>query len=175
MATRKATMVGDEADIKNNDQPPVEEAPPVTEQDEEATTEEAGEETEEEEEWDSRAMDPDQELYPGGPTFAQINAWKDQHGEVFVTDFAGKYYVWRTMSRFEYRNIMRKLEQAVSSGQVSQGEAQMNNEDDIAELCILHPPYRRTEAAGHLAGVAATISQQVMEASAFVASDVRQL
>jgi hypothetical protein len=67
------------------------------------------------------------------------------------------------------------LEQKLAGGKVSQGEANMDNEESIAEMCILYPPYSRKNGAADLAGIASTISQQVMEASAFVSVDVRQL
>lgn len=130
----------------------------------------------EEEEYDSTKMDPEEEVWPGGPNFEQINAWKEQFGDVYVTSVTpDKHIVWRTLTRFEYRRLIKTLEQQLSTGQVSQGEANMNNEDSIAEMCILYPPYSRQNASADLAGIASTISQQVMEASAFVSVEVRQL
>lgn len=130
---------------------------------------------ENEEEYDSEKMDPEEELWPGGPNFAQINAWKKEHGDVYVTSVTPTHHiVWRTITRFEYRRLVKLLEQKLAQGQ-SQGEANMDNEESIAEMCILYPPYSRQNGAADLAGVASTISQQVMEASAFVSVDVRQL
>jgi hypothetical protein len=37
------------------------------------------------EEYDSEKMDPEEELWPDGPNFAQINAWKEEYGDVYVT------------------------------------------------------------------------------------------
>lgn len=129
-----------------------------------------------EEEYDSYNMDPNAELWEGGPKFAQINAWKEQFGDIFVTSITpDKHYVWRTLSRFEYRRLVKNLEQAIATGQVSQGEANMNNEESIAEMCILFPMLTRAEGAGELAGVASTIAQQVMQASGFGDGEVRQL
>lgn len=134
------------------------------------------EKEEEEEEYDSAKMDPEAELWPGGPNFAQINEWKDKFGDIYVTSVTpDKHIVWRTLTRFEYRRLIKNLEQQLSAGQVSQGEANMNNEEAIAEMCILYPGYSRQNASADLAGVASTISQQVMEASAFVSVEVRQL
>lgn len=130
---------------------------------------------EDEEEWDSYKMPPEEEVWPGGPTFAMINAWKDQYGDVYVTSVTPDHHVvWRTINRFEYRRAVKNLEQALASG-VPQSEANMNNEEHITELCVLFPPYNRANPAGEMAGVASTISQQVMEASAFSAVEVRQL
>jgi hypothetical protein len=131
---------------------------------------------EKEEEYDSRKMDPDEEVWDGGPVFRQINAWKDQYGDVFVTSVTPeKHIVWRTLTRSEYRNLVKVLEKTLSTGSVSQGEANLNNEESIAEMCILYPPYKRDSQAGEMAGIASTIAQQVMEASAFVSVEVRQL
>lgn len=129
-----------------------------------------------EEEYDSRKMDPEEEVWPDGPKFGQINEWKDKFGDIYVTSVTPtEHVVWRTMSRFEYRRLIQNTEQALATGQTSQAIANLDNEDAIAELCILYPPYSRTKATGMLGGIASTISQQVMEASGFSSLEVRQL
>lgn len=166
-ATRKGKMV---------DESPLEETAEAPEEELEEELDLGEEEEEGEEEYDSRNMDPNEELWEGGPTFAHINAWKDEFGDIYVTSVTPeKHVVWRTLNRFEYRRLIKNLEQAVSTGQVSQAEANLNNEESIAEMCILYPPYSRQTSVGEMAGVASTISQQVMEASAFTAIEVRQL
>jgi hypothetical protein len=42
-------------------------------------------------------------------------------------------------------------------------------------MCILFPKFDRTQLNGELAGVPSIIAQEVMEASGFVALEVRQL
>jgi hypothetical protein len=121
---------------------------------------------------------PDAELWEGGPTLALINEWKQQYGEgsVFVTSLTPDYHVvWRTLTRFEYRRLVKNLEQAVSSGTMSQAEANLNNEESITELCCLFPTFTRQNGQGVMAGLPSVISQEVMEASGFVAQEVRQL
>lgn len=158
------------------DVPPVEEEETVEEVEPETASDGAGDDGGDEETWDSRSMDPNEELWEGGPKFAQINAWKDDYGDIFVTSVTpDKHVVWRTLTRFEYRRLVKNLEQAVSTGQVTQGEANMNNEEQIAELCILYPEFNRTQNANEMAGVVTTIAQQVMEASGFGSVEVRQL
>lgn len=144
-----------------------------------AAAEAAAEATEREfpeDEYDSYKKDPQEEVWPGGPVFGQINAWKEQFGDIYVTSVTPEnHVVWRTLTRFEYRRLVKNLEQELASGKSSQAEANLNNEEAVAEMCILFPPYSRADAAGHMAGIASTISQQVMEASAFVSIEVRQL
>lgn len=121
-------------------------------------------------------LDPLTPLFDGGPTVAEVIEWKKMHGAVYVTSFdLDQHYVWRPVTRFEYRRLVKQMEQSIASNQVTQAEANMNNEEAMCELCILWPRLPRSEMAGEMAGVASIISQEIMEASAFVALDVRQL
>lgn len=121
-------------------------------------------------------LDLNEELWEGGPTYGDIEAWKQQYKDVYVTSVTpDTHYVWRTLTRFEYRRLVKNIEQQMSTGQVSQAEANMNNEESIAEMCILFPKVTRQDLAGEMAGLASIISQEVMETSAFVALEIRQL
>lgn len=107
-----------------------------------------------------------------------IDQWKEQYGadSIYVTSLTPtQHMVWRTLTRFEYRRLVKNMEQAVAGGTMSQAEANMNNEEQIVEICSLFPKYSRQELAGELAGIPSIISQEVMEASAFVSLEVRQL
>lgn len=158
-----AKIVNQEEDTKVED--PTQEEPEVNEDEQPVDTEE---------EWDTRKMDPEEELWPGGPNVGQLNRWKDKYGRVYITEFLGEFFIWRTLSRSEYRAMARQLEEALANGQ-SQAMASLDNEDSIAELCILYPKYDRENTTGSMAGVATSISSQVMEASGFQPTDVREL
>lgn len=121
-------------------------------------------------------LDPSTPLFEGGPNVGTVLEWKKAHGAVYVTSFdVDQHYVWRPITRYEYRRLVKQMEQAIASNQVTQAEANMNNEEAMCELCILWPRLPRTEMAHEMAGVASIIAQEIMEASAFVALDVRQL
>jgi hypothetical protein len=79
------------------------------------------------------------------------------------------------MNRFEYKNHVKNIEKLGQSNQISQADISMLNEELIAEMCILFPKFDRSELNGELAGVPSIIAQEVMEASGFVALEVRQL
>jgi hypothetical protein len=119
----------------------------------------------------------DQELiWPNGPTAGMIKEWKQQFGDVYVTSIThNKHLVWRTLSRLEYKNLVRKMEQLVQAGQLSTAEAKLWNEKAIAEICCLYPAYDRQSIVADLAGLPLLIAQEVLEASGFVALEVRQL
>lgn len=118
----------------------------------------------------------DDELWPDGPTFNQVEEWKTKYGDVYVTSVTpDTHFVWRTIKRSEYRMIVMDLEKKIGNGAFTQAEATMNNEEAIAATCILFPLQDPSQVADQLAGVAAIISQEVLEASAFQAVEIRQL
>jgi hypothetical protein len=120
---------------------------------------------------------PDDELiWPGGPTAGQIKMWKREYGDVYVTSITyDKHIAWRTLNRLEYKNLVKKMEQLVQAGQLSQSEANLWNEEAIAEICVLYPAYDKQSLVAEMAGLPSLISQEVLEASGFLALEVRQL
>jgi len=128
---------------------------------------------------DTRQIDemPDDEtIWPSGPTAGQIKLWKKEFGEVYVTSLSyDKHVVWRTLTRIEYKQLVKKMEQLVAAGQLSTAEANMWNEEAIAEVCVLYPSFDKNSLSQDLAGLPSLISQEVLEASGFVALEVRQL
>lgn len=122
------------------------------------------------------SLPDDQPIWEDGPTAGMIKAWKEEFGEIYVTSITfDKHIVWRVLNRLEYKNLVKKMEQLVQAGQLSSAEANMWNEEAIAELCILFPQYDKIEMNGIMAGIPSLISQEVLEASGFVALEVRQL
>lgn len=133
-------------------------------------------ETEEEDDLDSLEIGDTEEYWSGGPTGAQVKEWKSVYGDIYVTSVTpDNHIVWRTLTRFEYRRLVKSLDQQSSSGQVTQAEANLNNEESIAETVILFPEYQRDKIGTYMAGIASLISQEAMEASGFVALEIRQL
>lgn len=146
---------------------------------EESYVAEVVEETDEDEELPPSSVEdlPDEEeIWPNGPTAGQIKMWKKEYGEVYVTSISfEKHIAWRPLSRLEYKNLVRKMEQLVQGGQLSTSEANLWNEEAITELCILFPSYDAAAMTKEMAGLPSLISQEVLEASGFVALEVRQL
>lgn len=121
-------------------------------------------------------LDDDVVLWDGGPTAGMIKDWKDKFGEIYVTSITfEKHVVWRVLNRNEYKQIVKKMEQLIQGGQLTSAEANMWNEETIAELCILFPKYDKKSLSGAMAGMPSLIAQEVLEASGFVALEVRQL
>ncbi|NBV30862.1 MAG: hypothetical protein EBR98_04820 [Chitinophagaceae bacterium] len=118
----------------------------------------------------------DQEIFPRGPNAKLIKTWKKQYGEVYVTSISfDKHVIWRTLSRIEYRQLVKKMKQLVAAGQLSDAEANMWSEQAIAEVCVLYPFFYKNSLLKDMAGLPSLISQEVLEASGFVALEVRRL
>ena len=121
-------------------------------------------------------LDDAEEIWDNGPTAGMIKAWKALHGDVYVTSLTfEKHVVWRTLARSEYKQLVKKMEQLVQAGQLSTAEANLWNEEAITEICLLFPDYTKVSMADDMAGIPSLLSQEILEASGFVALEVRQL
>jgi len=121
-------------------------------------------------------LESDEEIWPGGPTAGMIVQWKEQYGDVYVTSVTyDNHIVWRVLNRLEYKNIVKQMEVLVQDGQMTSAEANMWNEEAIADVCVLYPNLSGENLTGAMAGVPSLIAQEVLEASGFVALEVRQL
>lgn len=136
----------------------------------------ADEDEQEEESIQIEDLDDAEVLWPNGPTAGDIKKWKQAYGDVYVTSVTfDKHVVWRTLNRNEYKQLVKKMEQLVQAGQLTNAEANLWNEDAITEICILFPSYDKVSLSNELAGLPSLLSQEILEASGFVALEVRQL
>jgi len=95
------------------------------------------------------------------PTKEQIEVWKAQFGEVFVSGFSEKeLVVWRPVKRVEYLAI----QEAVQEGKIDQPKS----EETLLDVCVLFSSLKMAwgETKG---GVVPTLVEQVMQASNFIA------
>jgi hypothetical protein len=121
-------------------------------------------------------LDDDEPLWENGPLAGTVKEWKDLYGDVYITSISfDKHIVWRTLSRVEYKQIVKRMENLIQSGEMSSAEANMWNEETISELCILFPEMNSKSMSSVLAGLPSLIAQEVLEASGFIALEVRQL
>ena len=130
----------------------------------------------EEEPVDIESLPPDTELWENGPTAGQVVAWKAEYGDVFITNVTyDKHVVWRTLRRPEYKQLVRQIEQLLTSEKMTQTEANMYNEELTCTICTLFPKYAMADFDKEMAGLPSILSQQIMESSGFATIDVRQL
>ena len=99
----------------------------------------------------------------GGPNQEQIDAWKVQHGNVFVSGFSqNEMYVWRPLLRSEYRD----LQLAMADDNI--GMDQLQYEELLCATCVLWPTVDPEYFAKGKGGTASTLSEQIMQGSNFM-------
>lgn len=95
-----------------------------------------------------------------GPTRQEIEEWKDRYGSVYFTPFEGETFIWRTLNRPEYREIIRNTDLTM-----------LDREEHITDKCVLFP--RNFSCSEYTkegkAGVPSLLSEMIMDKSGFVA------
>ena len=105
--------------------------------------------------------DEDFQIYENGPYFSQIEIWKKQYGQghVLHTQIIDKHFIFRTLNRFEYKQIV-----------AMQNVDALMREEIICSTCVLHPRnYDFKSMAANEAGYPSTLSKIIKENSGFTA------
>jgi len=96
-------------------------------------------------------------IFVGGPTQNQINEWKSKFGAIYMTDVDDEIFIWRTITRLEYKDII-KLKDADA----------MYREERMVEKCILWPEqYDFTSMSHGKAGTPSLLAEHIMTKSGF--------
>ena len=109
---------------------------------------------------DEYVLDPnDIPLFENGPGLSQVEIWKKQFGQekVFHTQILDKHFVFRTLNRYEYKQIVA----------IENIDA-LYREEIICHTCILWPlHYDFKKMAVEDSGYPSTLAQIIMENSGF--------
>lgn len=109
---------------------------------------------------DEYYIDPDDTpLFEGGPGISQIDIWKKQYSKekIFHTQILEKHFVFRTLNRFEYKQIVA----------IENIDA-LYREEIICSTCVLWPfNYDFKTMAAEDSGYPSTLAQIIMENSGF--------
>lgn len=105
-------------------------------------------------------------IYPGGPTASQVDAWKEEHGFVYLMEFEpGEAYIFRPVNRREFKELARIDDKDT-----------MNREERLCEMCVLWPQgYDFVLMNKEKAGIPTLISEEIMVKSGFSASNVVEI
>lgn len=99
-------------------------------------------------------------LFPNGPSVSQVEEWKSQYSdEVYLTEFEEDIFLWRPITRKEYKGVM-KIQNADS----------FYKEERICEAVVLYPAgYNFMAMTAGKAGIPTLLAELVMEKSGFQA------
>jgi len=109
-----------------------------------------------EEDYDLIDDDP---IFEGGPGASQVELWKKQFSneKIFHTQVLEKHFVFRTMNRFEYKQLVS-----------IQNIDALYREEIICHTCVLWPRnYNFKTMAAEDSGYPSTLAQIIMENSGF--------
>lgn len=97
---------------------------------------------------------------------SDISSWKKQFGEVYMATVKGNIFIIRTLTRFEYKEIISV-----------ENTDPLMREEMICEYCVLYPQgYNFTSIAGGKAGTPAILAETIMNYSDFTRDvEVRKL
>ncbi len=101
-------------------------------------------------------------IFPGGPLRTEVASWKKQFEvdghTVNLTEIGEEIFIWRSLNRVEYREIM-----AIPNTDPLQ------REEIICEVCVLFPyEYNFKSMSERKAGIPAILAEQIMKESGFV-------
>ena len=109
---------------------------------------------------DEYYIDPDDTpIFEDGPGVSQIDIWKKQYTKekIFHTQILDKHFVFRTLNRFEYKQIVA----------IENIDA-LYREEIICHTCVLWPyNYDFKAMAAEDSGYPSTLAQIIMENSGF--------
>lgn len=110
---------------------------------------------------EGNAFATDELIFEGGPTRTELYSWKKQFEieghSVNLSELGDDIFIWRTLNRVEYRDIM-----AIPNTDPLQ------REEIICEVCVLFPHnYSFKTMADQKAGLPALLAEQIMKVSGF--------
>jgi hypothetical protein len=86
-----------------------------------------------------------------------VNSWKKQFGDVFYVDIKGEHFIFRSLERYEYKQIL-----------ATPNTDPLIREEMICEYCVLYPAdYIFATMSGQKAGYPAVLSEVIMDHSGF--------
>lgn len=111
----------------------------------------------------------DDSIFEGGPARTEVMSWKKQFEQdshtVNLTEVGDEVFIWRTLNRIEYREIM-----------ALPNTDPLQREEVICEVCVLFPyEYNFSNMSNRKAGTPAVLAEEIMRESGFkkVAPPVR--
>jgi hypothetical protein len=104
--------------------------------------------------------------FDGAPGQAEIEKWKQQFGEVFVSGFSEtELFVWRPLARDEYVAYQKKMRTPVKEGEEAMTD--LDFEEAVVKKCVVWGS--DMNILNTKGGSVSTLSEQIMTNSNFMA------
>lgn len=107
---------------------------------------------------DGVEVDVQEPIFEGGPTYAEIELLKQQYRDVYQSEFEDDFFIWRPLSRQEFKSISK-----------IQGADNHFKEERICEMCVLWPiGYDKPTMQMGKAGIPTLLAEQILDKSGFL-------
>lgn len=102
--------------------------------------------------------------FEGGPSETQIEEWKQQFGEIFVSGFSEEeLFVFRPLSWKEHKALNKELSAPLKEGE--EPKTELDLQEKVVDLCLLWTSVANYESKG---GTVPTLFEQISLNSNFV-------
>lgn len=115
--------------------------------------------------------------FDNAPSSSDVELWKQRFGDVFITGLTDdEVFIWRTVKRLEYKNIMARVAAAMQT--MAKTQTAMANVDEgrnslfieeLCKTCILWPSIDQNQLAFSKAGTLDALANLILEGSNFLA------
>lgn len=95
------------------------------------------------------------ELFVGGPTIGELNQWREEFGEIYLSDIGDDTFIWRLLSRGEFKEIANK------------GAGPYEREEQYCALCTIWPENYDFLSGNGKAGVPSILAEEILTKSGF--------
>lgn len=102
-------------------------------------------------------------IFEGGPTKGEVEAWKQQWGEVYVSTECGRKFIWRILLRAEYKELFKN----------NKGD-NLWKEERVVERCLLWPQLSYDQLVVGPAGLPTSLADKIMRKSGFDFDDTSE-
>ena len=104
------------------------------------------------------------------PTQEWLDAQKKKYGRMFKVVISGKTYIYRYMTRSEFKEIQKSIEPEMTpTGPIVTQAQALELEDKVVSLCLLWPEDFNVDSVE--AGVSSQIAAFVSNSSGFVVDE----
>ena len=95
------------------------------------------------------------ELFVGGPTIGELNQWREEYGEIYLSDIGDDTFIWRLLTRAEFKEVANKQ------------AGPYEREEQYCALCTIWPENYDFMSGLGKAGVPSILAEEILTKSGF--------
>ena len=106
-------------------------------------------------------VNPNEPVFKGGPTYNQVENWKQKYNSIYSTHFDDQSFVFRTIGRTEYKTLINGIEGSTNN-------LSWHREEALCDKCVLWPEnYESDDMGNGTAGTPTVLAEYILDKSGF--------